>query len=299
MANFGELRIGPAGWSYSDWQGIVYPSRRPTSFRELEFLAEFYDTVEINTSFYQPIHPGSAKQWLAQISANPRFRFSAKLWQKFTHQSQATTEDERSVRAGLDVLSDANRLGALLIQFPFSFHYNAENLTRLKKLVHSFQDYPVVLEIRHSSWDITEFRDALQARKIGIANIDQPLIGCATRPSEHATASLAYFRLHGRRYDTWFTDDPEIPRYERYNYLYSQAELQPWAERIGRVASRTKSTYIIMNNHYAGKGAVNALDLLYLLRREKLKVPEPLRTHYPHLEKIASQATAQGMLFHE
>lgn len=297
MANLGELRIGPAGWSYSDWQGIVYPSRRPANFHELAYLAEFFDTVEINTSFYQPIRAEAARQWLAQISANPRFQFSAKLWQKFTHQDQATTEDERIVRAGLDILRDANRLGALLIQFPFSFHCNSENLARVEKLAHSFGDYPLVLEIRHSSWNMPDFKDFLRDREIGIVNIDQPLIGRAVRPSEHATSSLAYFRLHGRRYDTWFTDDPKIPRYERYNYLYSEEELRPWAERVRRVGSRTRSTYAIMNNHYAGKGAVNALDLLYLLRQEKLKVPEPLREHYPHLAKIASQAAAQGALF--
>ena len=292
-----ELRIGPAGWSYADWQGIVYPSPRPANFREPTYLAQFFDAIEINTSFYQPIQPTLAEHWVEQVSASPNFQFTAKVWKKLTHETDATADDARSVRAGFDVLQNAKRLGAVLLQFPFSFHNAPENLVRLERLADSFQDYPLVVEVRHSSWNDANFHEFLRRRDIGLVNIDQPLIGRSIRPSEHQTAAVAYFRLHGRRYDTWFTDDPAIPRHERYNYLYSEDELRPWAERIERVATRAKSTFAIMNNHYQGKGVVNALDLLHLLGQKKLKVPEPLRQYYPRLEKIADQPAIQGALF--
>ena len=293
-----NLRIGPAGWSYSDWQGIVYPSPWPANFHEPEFLARYFDTIEINTSFYQPLQPRLAEQWLKQIDENPNFKFTAKIWQKLTHEREATAEDAQSVRSGFDVLHDAKRLGAALLQFPFSFHNTPENRVRLEWLADAFQKYPLVVEVRHSSWNDASFHKFLRRCDIGLVNIDQPLIGRSIRPSEHQTSGVAYFRLHGRRYDTWFTDDPATPRYERYNYLYSEEELKPWAERIGRVATRAKSTFAIMNNHYQGKGVVNALDLLHLLGHKKLKVPEPLRQHYPRLEKIADQPAIQGALFH-
>lgn len=292
-----ELRIGPAGWSYADWQGIVYPSPRPANFHEPGYLAQFFDAIEINTSFYQPIQPKLAENWVGQVSAYPNFQFTAKVWQKLTHETDATADDARSVRAGFDVLQNAKRLGAVLLQFPFSFHNDTENLARLEHLADLFQDYPLVVEVRHSSWNDSTFHQVLRRRDIGLVNIDQPLIGRSIRPSEHQTAGVAYFRLHGRRYDTWFTDDPAIPRHERYNYLYSKDELRPWAERIERVSTRAKSTFAIMNNHYQGKGVVNALDLLHLLGGKKLKVPEPLRQHYPRLEKVADQPAIQGALF--
>jgi uncharacterized protein YecE (DUF72 family) len=120
-----DIRIGPAGWSYSDWAGYVYPTPRPKGFHEATYLAQFFDTIEINTSFYQPLNPEHAKQWLERVSANPRFVFTAKLWQKFTHDPSATAEDERAVRAGFDVLHKAGKLGAVLLQFPFAFHRDA------------------------------------------------------------------------------------------------------------------------------------------------------------------------------
>ena len=48
-----HIRIGTAGWSYKDWDGIFYPlgmSRRKQ--HPLEYLARFFDTTEINTSFW-------------------------------------------------------------------------------------------------------------------------------------------------------------------------------------------------------------------------------------------------------
>jgi uncharacterized protein YecE (DUF72 family) len=297
MQSHHEIRIGPAGWSYTDWEGIVYPSPRPRDFHEPTYLAQFFDTIEINTSFYQPIRPTLAEQWIDHVSANSRFQFTAKLWQKLTHGTDATQEDIQSVRDGFDVLRDAGRLGAVLLQFPFSFHNTPENLVRIERLAEQFRDYPLVVEVRHSSWNDTGIERAFRSRGLGLCNIDQPVIGRSVRPSGRATSGVGYVCLHGRRYDTWFSDDPEVPRYERYNYLYNVEELRPWAERIKNVAARAKSTFVITNNHYEGKGVVNALDLLHLLGRSKVKVPEPLREHYPHLDKIADQPAQQGTLF--
>lgn len=297
MENHHDIRVGPAGWSYADWEGIVYPSPRALDFRESTFLAQFFDTIEINTSFYQPIRPKLAEQWIEQVKANPRFQFTAKLWQKLTHSREATTEDIRNARLGFEVLRDAKRLGAVLLQFPFSFHNTSENLAHVERLADQFRAYPLVVELRHSSWNDPVVGRMLRRRSIGLCNIDQPLIGRSTRPSAQVTSEVGYVRLHGRRYDSWFADDPDIPRYERYNYLYTAEELQPWAERIKRVATRAKSTFVITNNHYEGKGVVNALDLLHLLGRQRVKVPEPLREHYPRLNQIADEPALQGVLF--
>jgi len=232
----GNILVGPAGWSYADWNGLVYPAPRPRGFHQAAYLAEFFDTIEINTSFYHPLQASHAAQWIGLVAANPRFLFTAKLWQKFTHEGDATGEDVKTVRAGFDILHSAGKLGAVLLQFPFSFHYEPENLARLKQILDSFRDYPLVVEVRHSSWTRKNFYELLQERGVGFCNIDQPIIGRSIKPSEEATSPVGYIRLHGRRYDTWFSDDPAAPASERYNYLYSEQELEPWAERAQHVA---------------------------------------------------------------
>lgn len=291
------LRIGPAGWAYPDWKGVVYPKHKPRDFNEAAYLARYFDTIEINTSFYQPLRPELCQQWLECVSANPHFLFTAKLWKKFTHDTGATSEDERLVRAGLDVLRAAQKLGTVLVQFPFSFHRTTENLAYLKKLLKRFADYPLVVEVRHASWNDKGLYEMLGELGVGFCNIDQPIIGRSMKPGQQITAPVGYIRLHGRRYDTWFSDEPNMPPSERYNYLYSERELEPWAERIRAVESEAETTFVITNNHYQGKGVVNALQLIALLSGGKVKIPEPLRQYYPELEKIASDPPQEPTLF--
>jgi len=296
------LRVGPAGWSYSDWSGYVYPSRRPKGFHEATYLAEFFDTIEINTSFYQPLRPDHAAQWIDRVAANPRFVFTAKLWQRFTHdirsiKSGSASAEEREVRIGFDVLRAAHKLGAVLLQFPFSFHRTAETLAYLTALLNRFADYPLVVEVRHGSWDSPETLEFLRTNGVSFCNIDQPIIGRSLGPSAQATAAVGYVRLHGRRYDTWFSDDTKISAQERYNYLYSTAELASWVSRVRKVGEQARNTFVITNNHFQGKAVVNALQLISILKGSKVKVPEPLRQQYPQLEAIADTPPAEPLLF--
>jgi uncharacterized protein YecE (DUF72 family) len=295
------VRVGPAGWSYPDWKGYVYPERRVKGFHEVEYLAQFFDTVEINSSFYSPIRPEHAKLWIERVAANPHFLFTAKLWQRFTHEriipGKGSAADEKEVRGGFEVLRTAGKLGAVLLQFPFSFHCTSETRAYLEALLGRFDDYPLVVEVRHATWNVPEVFELLRGHGAGFCNIDQPLIGRSIRPSAETTAPVGYVRLHGRRYDTWFTEDAEVPAHERYNYLYSSGELRPWAERVGRVAEGASDVYVITNNHYQGKAVVNALELIAMLKKSKVKVPDPLRERFPELERIASEPAEAPRLF--
>ena len=292
-----KIRVGPAGWSYTDWSGYAYPARKPKGFHEATYLAEFFDTIEINTSFYNPIRADYAKGWLGRVAANRNFMFTAKMWQRFTHDPKASGEDEKLVRAGFDVLRDAGKLGAVLLQFPFSFHRTRETMAYLDGVLKRFSDYPLVVEVRHATWKAPEVFALLRERGVGFCNIDQPVIGRSLEPSAETTGPIGYVRLHGRRYDTWFNDNESIPGYERYNYLYSEEELRPWAERVEKVAEAAREVYVITNNHYQGKGVVNALQLISMLKDAKVKVPEPLRIKYPELDKIASEGPREPRLF--
>src|SRR5207245_4014757 len=130
-----QIRIGTAGWSYKDWDGIFYPPElRSRKLHPLEYLPRFFDVVEINTSFYGHIKPELARLWSRKVAAvNPNFVFTAKLHRSFTHSPLAvmeptsaatikpSDEDEAQAREGLDALATEGKLGALLIQFPVSY----------------------------------------------------------------------------------------------------------------------------------------------------------------------------------
>ena len=296
MVARGSIKIGVAGWSYKDWQGIVYPPSLKANAR-VGYLAQFLDLIEINTSFYGHIKPAVAKEWCRMAAgANPKFTFTAKLNRAFTHSPVAVVEptsaktirpaasDEQDAKAGYDALAAENMLGALLAQFPISFKCTDENRAYVEQLVQTFRSYPLVLEIRHSSWNQPEVLGWLQGLQVGLCNIDQPLLGRAVRPSAHATSAVGYIRLHGRNYKQWFA---ETNVRDRYDYLYSTEELAKWKDRALEVAGKAETTYVVANNHNLGKAAVNALELIAMLEGRKVQAPPTLVSHYPELEKLA------------
>ena len=149
-----DILVGPAGWSYADWRGRVYPEGAGSKFDTLALVAKYLDVAEINSSFYHPPSPETARLWLRRIEHNPNFLFTAKLYRTFTHErGKATTEDERLFREGIDPLMEAGKLGAVLIQFPWSFKNERDERTYLDHLVTRFKDYPLVVELRHESWN--------------------------------------------------------------------------------------------------------------------------------------------------
>lgn len=294
----GNLKIGPAGWNYSrDWKGIFYPAKKGTGFCELGYLAEYFDAAEINTSFYGPISAQNAAKWVKEVQANERFMFTAKLWQQFTHRLGGNTEDERAVRKGFDALQNAGKLGAVLLQFPFSFHNTQENRVWLGKLFQKFREYPLVLEVRHGSWDMPAAYNYLREHNVGFCNIDQPVIGNSMKPAANVTSRVGYARFHGRRYDAWFSDDPNTDPGARYDYLYSKEELKPWVERIRQILSTSEDTFVILNNTPRGKSQQNGLMLAAMLTKKKVKVPETMFERYPELKDVASDAPREPKLF--
>ena len=290
-----EVRVGPAGWSYPDWRGVVYPAPSRSGSHELEFISQYFDTVEINTSFYRPLRPEIVQVWLRKIASNPRFRFTAKLLGRFTHERDAGRAEEAACKEGLGLLLEEGKLGALLLQFPWSFRNNSEDRAYLAGLVTKFAEYPLVVEVRHASWNVPETLEFLQERGVGFCNIDQPLIGRSMPATARVTAPVGYVRLHGRNYDTWFAENPETGL--RYDYLYTPDELREWQRRIASVAARSDSTYVILNNHYQGKAVVNALQLASMIRKAPVPAPESLLELYPELAEYSSTPVAQARLF--
>jgi uncharacterized protein YecE (DUF72 family) len=275
------IRVGVAGWKYKDWEGLVYPKPKPRGFDELAYIAGYLNAIEINSSFYGAPRPSAAKNWVASIASNAAFRFTAKLFHSFTHERKPAPNDEKDFKNGIDPLLEADRFGALLIQFPWSFKNSPENRDYLIGLQKRFREYPLVLEVRHISWIEDEVLDLLSSLGVGICNIDQPLFHRSVRPATYVTSRVGYVRLHGRNYKNWFSKKADVR--ERYDHLYSMDELDPWADRSKQIARDAEDTYVMSNNHNLGKAVVNALEICALLTGQAVDVPPTLIEAYPRL----------------
>ena len=289
------LYVGTAGWSYPSgqgrWDGVFYPEGLADRDK-LAFYARYFDAVELNSSFYRPPSPNAARSWAAKVPDG--FRFTAKLWQKFTHPKmfeEATgqgarlhPEDFEQFAAGLAPLAEAGKLGALLAQFPPSFKPDEGTLEYLADLVRRFrgEGFPLAVELRHRDWTGQDYGPAVRTlfedEGVAWAMIDEPKfrtsIGDVPR-----TGELAYFRFHGRNYQQWWRHDAAE---DRYNYLYPAPEQQELADEVKAVAEQARDAYAFYNNHYRAKAVVNALELRATFGQAVDEpLPESLLAEYP------------------
>ncbi len=284
-----DYYIGTAGWSYKDWDGVVYPDTKPSDFHALVYLAEYINIIEVNSTFYRPPVLRITLSWVKRVAAHPDFLFTVKLHQVFTHGERVYSQkDVDEFKLGLEPLRAHDRLAAILLQFPWSFDNTAQNMEYLVQLFGSFADYPLALEVRHGSWDDRMFFQLLKEHHVGFCNIDQPLINNSLKPSALTTRpDFSYVRLHGRNYTDWFKQD--AGRDARYNYLYTNQELDEWVGRIKELGQKSKKVFVISNNHYQGQALTNALQIKNKISGEKVDIPTELLKRYPLLREIVKK----------
>jgi len=303
-----ELYLGTAGWSYPDWRGPVYPVQVPRDFDALAYIASYVDTLEINTSFYHIPATRTVESWVKRVERWPRFRFTMKAWQGFTHgagddHAPAPAEAAQAVpqRAQADaagILHQAGRLGALLFQYPYIFRHTQDHQDEVLHTLDSFSRFPRVVEFRHRSWLAEEFLSALAQRGVAFCNIDQPMMMDNLPPTDLVTAPLRYIRMHGRNREQWFSRTATVE--QRYSYFYSEAELQPWVERAHRLAAGG-ATYFIFNNHGQGQALANSVMAQAMLRgypseeADRPMAPPSLAARYPILQSVARIEEAPGL----
>jgi len=295
----GEIRIGTSGWNYpaghGTWNGIFYPSRRPRGFDELRYYAERFDTVEVNSTFYRIADPVAVTRWIDRTP--PGFLFSVKLYQKFTHpdmylKRKGVTEwdlssgDFDEFRRSMDPLAGAGRLAAILLQFPESFHADPGTREYLNWLLRALADYPLSVELRHRSWtdNAAETRAQLASHHASWTMIDRGTGVFSTDLAESGNAPF-YVRLHGRNTAAWYHHEKSE---DRYNYLYSPAELAPFSAVARTAAAKGRRVLMYMNNHFSAKAVANAAVL-------KKQLHQPLPGEYP-VEMITRYPELTGVV---
>jgi uncharacterized protein YecE (DUF72 family) len=274
MASVEDIYIGTSGWSYpkgeGTWKGFFYP---PGKINELEYYSQFFNTVELNSSFYRPPDPGFVWNWVKHVPEG--FLFGVKLWQKFTHPrmyqestGEAAVIEQNDIdlfKKCLEPLVRARKLGALLAQFPPSFKNDDYGRQIIGAVAKAFGEYRVAVELRHRSWsDDAGTADLMRENNLAWVQIDEPKFGTSVAAEVPVTADFAYFRFHGRNARDWWTGDAET----RYRYLYSDEEIGELTERVKSIGEKVKMLFAFFNNHWQAYAPRNANDL-----KKALKMP--------------------------
>ena len=290
-----SILIGTAGWSYPDWENVVYPTGKAAE--RLRTVARYLDCVEVDSSFYHPPAARTTEGWVRSVDQQPGFRFLAKAWQCFTHErsSRWTQAEYELLTTGLQPLREAARLDSLLFQFPWSFRNEAKSRDWLADIADTFADWPLAVEVRHDSWLADETIDLFRERQITFCNIDQPVLAHCLPPTAHATTEIGYFRLHGRNAKNWFLEKQDVYG-GRYDYLYSAMELDELLAHITKITARTKKTFVVFNNHKDGKAFANSLQLkARLMPAEVIRAPVSLRERFPVLRACTTPDGAEQL----
>jgi uncharacterized protein YecE (DUF72 family) len=238
------IRIGCSGWNYQHWRhGVFYPPRLPPR-RWLEFYAERFDTVEINMTFYRLPRETAVANWVRESSEG--FLFAVKMSRYVTHIKRL-----RDLPPSLELfysrirpLVGTEKFGPVLWQLPGTFHRDDE---RLAQALAQLPPGRHCFEFRHESWFVPEVYGLLRAHGAALVIGDTP-----ERPfqAHELTADWTFVRLHsGTR-----------GRYSNY----SRSELEEWAPRLARWASRG-DVYVYFNNDWNGYAVRNAAYLQKLL----------------------------------
>ncbi len=293
--------IGTAGWSYKDWVPNFYPKNQSAGFDWLQFYSHYFNCVEVNSTYYTYVSPKIVEGWIKKVQNNDDFVFHIKLHQDFTHKRKFDEQNIKAVRYNLDLLKKSERLGGLLVQFPYSFAFDGASVQHIQMIKDIFSDVSCFVEVRHSSWRNNRALEFFKLNDLTLCTIDQPQIGQAIPFEPIVTNDKAYIRFHGRNVEAWkksLSNFGKEQTYEeqssRYSYLYSPGELVEIAQKIKSIESKVKEINVIMNNHPKGDAVANAFELIHLLVRKdsygeeriKIEMPETIIKAYERLKEI-------------
>ena len=286
-----KVYIGIAGWSYPDWNGIVYTS---TKVDQLKYVSRFVDCIEINSTFYRPPGERNSQSWLERTQAKPDFFFTAKLHRDFTHKGKIDLSLARQFHEGFKPLLSAGRLKVLLVQFRYDFDDLPRNRQHLSEIVNIFSGtFKLTVEVRHKSWEKPDALEFLDQLGVTVCNLDYPVGRNSFDLQQCTIGKTGYLRMHGRNTATWFS---KAGRDQTYNYYYNDTELNQIKDRIDGLSGTLESLTVIANNHYKGAELANALELKALLTGRKQAVPEGLLIAYPKLSQIALEQSLYDKL---
>lgn len=287
----GSILIGMGGWQLEPFNGVFYPRKQPKGFRRLEFYSRFFDLIEVNATYHSNgFSPAQSRRWLEDISGNPAFQFTVKLFKGFTHTMDATERDVTTVLRLLEPLAMANRLGGIVVQFPYSFTNTQQRRAHVSRLSTAFRSHRLFVEFRHDSWNTPEILDFLRKTSMHPVNVDLPKFKRLMPFTTFSADDAAYFRLMGRNNATW-DHSRNMPEYaavsNRYMYNYSADELQKIAGSITSIQPASERKFVVFHNDPKARSLINGYQIRRLLfPTTPLFAPDSLRRTFPEVAAI-------------
>jgi uncharacterized protein YecE (DUF72 family) len=262
-----EISVGTSGWSFDDWVGVYYPYKLSKA-DWIRFYARDFPVAEINSTYYRIASPRTYALLDSRTPAN--FEFFAKVHADVTHGRKDESSSMRALQDCLKPLSDSGKLKGLLAQFPPSFHFESESKDYLRRLRDLSGEIPLHVEFRHESWWKDEVFDFLRSEGICYVSVDAPSLPRLMISGMRPVGNILYVRFHGRNAAAWWSRD----KGERYNYLYSEAELEQHGNAVLGFAETVKHAYLLFNNCHTGQAVRNAKWLKLWFDRKTGKMEE-------------------------
>jgi uncharacterized protein YecE (DUF72 family) len=275
-----SILVGCSGWSYDDWVGRFYPQALAKKKDQwLAYYARYFPTVEINSTFYQSPGERQVSSWIKKGKESRGFEYSLKMPELVTHKCMAEKDAMKASwgakafeKSCILPLAEEGLLGCVLLQLSPYFQKGAGTIRVLETVLDalSYWEYNYAVEFRHSSWveSKTELIDAEALQILEDRNVANVLVDGPGMPAGWPSrADHSYIRFHGRNCDIWHKREKKEDdfRLNRYDYLYSEKEIEPWALCIKEEELKAEKVRVYFNNHARSKSVRNAFQLMDML----------------------------------
>ncbi len=260
-----RILVGTCSWSQHT---PFYPADLPKN-KQIAYYAQFFPIVEVDSTFYTLVAERNFAVWAERTP--PGFVFDVKPFRQLTWHDRVTPEQLTfdMFRQSLQPLRDAGKLGVITFQFPTWFTFSVESLDYLRRCRDQFPFDRLSVEFRHESWlkpdVLPDVLDFFRGQQFGLTVVDEPQMGSGSVPTILSVAdpAVAIVRFHGRNYKSWYRKVENTG--ERFNYLYSDEELQQWAPYAGELANEAEEVHLLFNNNRANYAVQNARRLTTIL----------------------------------
>lgn len=295
----GTIRVGTCSWTDPTLvdSGRFYPDSARSAEARLQYYAGQFNIVEVDSSYYAL--PGERNSYLWAERTPDDFLFDFKAFRVFTQHPTPPNSLPKNIREDLTPelrqkgnlyyrdfpaelvdelwrrfessllpLDTAGKLGIVLFQFPPWFYPGSQQLDYITMCKERLPQYGVAIEFRNNVWlsekNQATTLDFLRRNDLAFVCVDEPQgFKSSVPPVADVTSDIGLVRFHGRNTETW--EKKGIGPAERFNYLYSEEELEPWAGKIGELASQAREMHVLFNNCHQDKAVVNARQISLML----------------------------------
>jgi len=262
------VRLGTCSFADEGLLKAWYPRGVSTSRARLRYYAERFDTTEVDSPYYHLPDPGVTRNWAQRTP--PEFTFHVKAHKTMTfHDGEPTDEAFAEFRTSLRPLELSGKLRSVLLQYHPRFTKTPAAMAELERAPERLAPLVPLVEFRHRSWmEPDERADTiafLERTGLAYVSLDSPMTRASNVVARHAVAThaVAYVRFHGRNAKTWNIKAEKSS--ERFNWMYSQDELEEWVPKLERLAGDADEVYAMFNNNrddFAPRSAVLLRGLL-------------------------------------